>query len=105
MGHWSNSCQLKIDQSGGNKKQTDGKGIFRTRFDDEIKQRYTSLKNRRFKNFGNKSNRHKSFVVEQPNENSETDKCPADRLEDSDVDNELEDLLSQVLAQAEEDAE
>ncbi|KAI1006982.1 hypothetical protein K3495_g1236 [Podosphaera aphanis] len=105
LGHWSNSCQLKIDHSGGKKKQTEGKGIFRTRFNDEIKQRYTSLKNRRFKNFGNKSSRHKSFVVEKPNESSETDKCPADRLEDSDVDNELEDLLSQVLAQAEEDAE
>ncbi|KAI0997720.1 hypothetical protein K3495_g10468 [Podosphaera aphanis] len=41
----------------------------------------------------------------QPNENLETDKCPADRLEDSDVDNESEDLISQVLAQAEEDTE
>ncbi|KAI0994501.1 hypothetical protein K3495_g13682 [Podosphaera aphanis] len=98
MGHWAKDCW---SNSTPNAYPSNKRTILpRPRFSNEIKKRYSALKNTGFRRF--KPN-NKLFVVEPMTLNNENPRSPADALEYDNIDQELEDLLDQILAEEEQE--
>ncbi|KAI0994173.1 hypothetical protein K3495_g14009 [Podosphaera aphanis] len=106
LGHWANTCNSKfqnVESLSNGQTYPHKPRILQSRFSDEIKKRYTTLRNKGLKRYKNPKYNHKNFVVEQPESILECNKAPADLLESDDVDEELEDLFNQVLAEEQEE--
>ncbi|KAI0993300.1 hypothetical protein K3495_g14884 [Podosphaera aphanis] len=98
-GHWSNNCHSSPAAKPINIPANIRKPFTRSRFSNDLRKKYSALKRKGFKRLGSNQ---KSFLVEPMLPDDDEKKGPADMLEDDNVDQELEDLLEQVLAEEQE---
>ncbi|KAI0992247.1 hypothetical protein K3495_g15939 [Podosphaera aphanis] len=99
-GHWSKDCRSNSPPKDNQIQRSPVRFPVRTSFSDDLRKRYSAIKKKGFRRF--RSNQ-KSFVVEPMIPDDNEQRSPADTLEYDNIDRELEDLLTQVLAEEETD--